>query len=78
MTNTAQKITARKFGADVPLVGPLADYINDNGLARWWQKDGAWHIARPDPMRGTSQYWTDESFSSRDEAIAALAKAVQS
>lgn len=55
------------------------DFQNANGMARWWNKDGAWHIARPAPdpdpetgLRNGGFLWTGESFSTREEAVAAL------
>jgi len=45
-------------------------YRTDNALADWWAKDGAWHVALPDPAReGKGLFWTDKIFDSRQEAI---------
>jgi len=46
-----------------------SEFRNENGLARWWQKDGAWHVAR---HTGDQLLWTNESYRTRDEAVAAL------
>ncbi len=53
------------------------DYECANGTARWWVKDGAWHIAVATERPGIF-VWTAEQYKTREEAIAALAKAVQS
>jgi len=46
------------------------DYREKNGLATWWQKDGAWHVALPNPKKpGNTLFWTDKSFSTREQAI---------
>lgn len=57
------------------------DFTSPRGIARWWSKDGAWHIARPcpdpDPATGlkTGGFRYDHSaYDSRDEAILALEK----
>lgn len=49
------------------------DYRAANGLASWWEKDGAWHIAYPE-VPGGPLLWTANAYDTRDEAIAALAK----
>ncbi len=53
------------------------DYQSEHGLARWWGKDGAWHIALPSraPQTGlkTNVFrYTEDSYSTRDAAIAAI------
>ena len=55
------------------------DYKSPQGIASWWQKDGAWHIALPctdpDPKTGlrTGGYrWTTSQYDSRDNAIRAI------
>jgi hypothetical protein len=59
-----------------------ADYNSPQGIASWWQKDGAWHIALPcadsDPKTGlrTGGFrWTGEQFNFRQDAIAAIERA---
>lgn len=65
-----------------------SEYRSEKGIASWWSKDGYWHVARPhvpteeDRRVFYSTYppgndgpfyrWTDESFDTREEAIAAL------
>ena len=56
-----------------------AEYRSAKGIARWWAKDGAWHIALPapdpDPVTGLSNggfLYTDDNFDSRESAIAAI------
>ena len=57
------------------------EYRNSNGVAAWWQKDGAWHVARPREFNGSDIetaggekgfFWTDESYNSKIEAVEAL------
>lgn len=48
------------------------DFRNENGVAAWWEKDGAWHVARP--TGDGSVLWTDEIYRSRVEAISALVR----
>lgn len=55
------------------------DYNSDMGIARWWEKDGVWHIARPcpdpDPQTGLKTggfRYTDDAYGSRAEAILAI------
>ena len=46
------------------------DYRTDCAIASWWQKDGAWHVALPDPKReGQGLFWTDRCFDTKQEAI---------
>lgn len=45
------------------------DYAGPNGLASWWKKDGAWHIALPTP---DGLRWTADQYNTREQAIAAL------
>jgi hypothetical protein len=47
------------------------DYSSQSGLASWWQKDGAWHIAVAEEGRD-GLFWTADAFDTRDQAIAAL------
>ncbi len=59
------------------------DYRTENGIASWWQKDGAWHIGLPcpDPLDGlkTGGYrWTGDQYNSREEAIDAIWDTVDS
>lgn len=49
-----------------------SDYRNENGLAAWWSKDGAWHVARWE--QDGAERWTHEAYDTREQAIAALAK----
>ena len=55
------------------------NYESPRGIARWWAKDGLWHIARPcadpDPISGltTGGYrYTSDEFSTRDDALRAI------
>lgn len=49
------------------------DYQSTFGLASWWEKDGAWHIAIPEKgMEGF--FWTADAYDTREQAIAALEK----
>ena len=52
------------------------DYRSSKGIASWWQKDGAWHVALPmpdlDPEPGLKTggfLWTSDQYDTRDEAI---------
>ena len=47
------------------------DYKCDAGIARWWAKDGAWHIAVHLSGR-EGLFWTAAQYKTRDEAITAL------
>lgn len=47
------------------------DYESPFGLASWWQKDGAWHIALPTPE---GLRWTADAYDTREQAIEALNK----
>lgn len=51
-----------------------AEYRSAAGIVRFWTKDGAWHVARPNPLSTNRDnfFWTDESYRTRDEAIVAL------
>jgi hypothetical protein len=52
-----------------------SEFQNKNGLARWWSKDGAWHVARPIPnghINPGNLLFTEESYATREEAVAAL------
>ena len=49
------------------------DYQDANGIASWWQKDGAWHICVPNT--DGELRWTADQYRSRDEAIAAMKNA---
>ena len=47
------------------------DYKDDNGfLVSWWQKDGAWHVARPNDKGDL--IWTADAFDTKEEAIASI------
>ena len=48
------------------------DYRCHYGVASWWEKDGLWHVARPNAARGPGCFWTDETFTTREAAIATL------
>lgn len=64
------------------------DYISEKGIAEWWQKDGAWHIALPyEPTEqdrklfpasypadsnGPFFRWTGTQYLTREDAIAAI------
>lgn len=50
------------------------EYRSEHGIAAWWSKDGAWHIALPVDKNGTSGNfrWADAQYNSRDEAIEAI------
>ena len=48
------------------------DVITEGAHAVFWEKDGCWHVARPDKSRGDSFYWTDETYQTRAAAVAAL------
>ena len=48
------------------------EYTSENGIARWWIKDGAWHIATPDPNRDNRLFWTDDDYATREQAIRAI------
>ena len=56
-----------------------SDYTSEKGVAGWWAKDGAWHIALPCPdpdpatgLRTGGFRWTGAQFSTREAAIEAL------
>ena len=51
-----------------------AEYRDANGSASWWSKDGAWHIALPEPGRD-GFFWTATQYATRADAVAAIAKA---
>jgi hypothetical protein len=58
---------------------PRDDYKSERGIAAWWPKDGAWHIALPcadpDPTTGlrTGGFrWTAKGYSTRESAINAI------
>ena len=60
-----------------------SDYRSPKGLASWWSKDGAWHIALPaidpDPVTGLRNggfLWTGYPYPTRDAAIAAIEKSL--
>ena len=51
------------------------DYHTPNGMAGWWCKDGAWHIATPEKSTVTGRMellWQPGLYNSRESAIAAL------
>ena len=48
------------------------DYRSENGLAAFWQKDGAWHIALPDQFKNGELYWTGVPYPSKEAAIKAI------
>jgi hypothetical protein len=55
------------------------NYRSEHGLALWWTKDGAWHIARPcpdpDPESGLKTggfRYAEGSYATREEAISAI------
>lgn len=53
------------------------EYRSAKGIAAWWAKDGAWHIALPCPeivdgLRTGGFRWTAAQFNDRDAAIAAI------
>jgi hypothetical protein len=50
------------------------DYKSDCGIAAWWQKDGAWHIALPATNRfgEPDMLWTPDQYNTREEAIDAI------
>lgn len=50
------------------------DYISPAGIASWWAKDGAWHIAIT-KLGQEGFYWTDDAYETRSDAIAAIATA---
>jgi len=70
------------------LIHERRDYKSESGIARYWTKDGMWHIARlhtptaedrqkypasyPEGSKGAYFKWTNEQYATRDEAIAAL------
>lgn len=52
------------------------EYRTDKGIANWWQKDGAWHIALPCPdpdmetgLKTGGYRYTADSYNTREEAI---------
>lgn len=56
-----------------------SDYRSANGIASWWTKDGAWHIALPAPeidpktgLRSGGFLWTATGYNTREEAVAAI------
>ena len=49
------------------------EYRSEKGVAAWWQKDGAWHIALPESGR-EGFFWTDTEYPDRDSAVAAIDK----
>ena len=53
---------------------PREDYKSEKGIAAWWQKDGAWHIALPgiDCFGKPGFLWTADQYATREAAIAAI------
>jgi hypothetical protein len=51
------------------------DYRSERGVASWWAKDGAWHVALPEPGRD-GFFWTAQQFKSREDAINAISEHV--
>jgi len=47
------------------------EYRSNEGVAAWWAKDGAWHIALPEQGRN-GFFWTAEQFTSKEAAIKAI------
>ena len=55
------------------------DYHSPDGIASWWHKDGAWHIALPapdpDPKTGLKTggfCWTEDRYPTKLDAIEAI------
>lgn len=78
MSAMKTKIYSAQEAADA-LNKARADFESPNGIARWWAKDGAWHIAlpavNPDPQTGLNNggfLWTADPYDTREEAIAAI------
>ena len=57
---------------DEPRAFDSRDVITETAHAVFWEKDGRWHVARPDKSRGESFYWTDETYQTREAAVAGL------
>jgi hypothetical protein len=56
-----------------------SEYRDENGIAAWWVKDGAWHVARPvqdGHINPGNLLWTAEAFDTREQAITALKASV--
>ena len=51
-----------------------SDYQSEKGIASWWEKDGAWHIAFPgvDCLGNKTFLWTADMFDDRESAIKAI------
>lgn len=54
-----------------------SEYKSEQGIARWWEKDGAWHIALPCPevvdgLRTGGFRWTATPYNRREDAVAAI------
>lgn len=72
------KTYSAKEAADA-MAKARADFESPKGIARWWSKDGAWHIALPavdpDPKTGLRNggfLWTADCYDTREGAIAAI------
>lgn len=52
------------------------EYKTTKGIARWWSKDGLWHIALPNSENGNYR-WTLDEFNTREEAIAEIERAIE-
>ena len=70
--------TYTKSEAERMMKEARSDYKSDKGIAAWWQKDGAWHIALPCADPNPEGYatggfrWTETSYDTRSQAIAAI------
>lgn len=52
-----------------------SDFEREYGVARWWAKDGAWHIAIPDDLACGDLRYTTDAYPTRNAAISAIHRA---
>ncbi len=58
------------------MMADRTDYKSDKGVAAWWSKDGAWHIAIQESGRD-GFFWGAEQFATKEDAIKALEAATK-
>jgi len=70
---------------EIDMIEDRDEYRSENGVAAWWQKDGAWHVALPftpteqDRKQFSESYpegddgpffrWTADQFRTKGDAI---------